>query len=417
MNTKRITVATTLICILVSEANCNPQYTPGENMYQLQGVWNPWFQPDPNYFATGLKGIVDEFSGYTGLNMYDITRLPPPRQFDHPPVDDLVTTRIWDPSDGGTAIVIKNETHCDRTPKTFEFDALRENTASVSSTTESGFSLNFVMEWSIPLVGEIEPAVTFTETTTTTYEHSHSETLGSRVIGEYLVSPCKARDGLLVIEETERYKSSDVYGSLYYMIGPIRHDSNPNDFYSFDYPQYIGTLRRVWGTASWISRLDTDAGPERWIPNCELNCGGVSDGDIDDDGVPDNQDDDMDGDGITNDHDTDRDGDGVPDSSDPDDDNDGIDDVNDNDNGPDGSDDIDGDGVNNEDDFDVDGDGLPNDFETGPDDDLDGDGVLNKDDGDIDGDGKPNELDDTPYGKVPTLDVFLDGIWTKIPLY
>lgn len=77
---------------------------------------------------------------------------------------------------------------------------------------------------------------------------------------------------------------------------------------------------------------------------------------------------DMDGDGIPDDEDDDRDGDGVVNSED---------------------DDIDGDGVPNDKDSDIDGDGIPNDLDK----DIDGDGVPNEHDSDRDGDGVPNEHD------------------------
>ena len=99
-----------------------------------------------------------------------------------------------------------------------------------------------------------------------------------------------------------------------------------------------------------VESLSTDAGPPRAIANYDINCD-FGDGDIDNDGIPDEHDDDMDGDGITND-----------------------------------------------------------------DDDVDGDGIPNKDDADIDGDGIPNDEDDSPYGKVPTIDVWIDGEWRRVPL-
>ena len=56
--------------------------------------------------------------------------------------------------------------------------------------------------------------------------------------------------------------------------------------------------------------------------------------------------------------------------------------------------DIDGDGIPNEEDPDVDGDGIPN----GDDPDVDGDGIPNEEDPDVDGDGIPNEEDPDPNG-------------------
>ena len=107
-------------------------------------------------------------------------------------------------------------------------------------------------------------------------------------------------------------------------------------------------------------------------------------GDMDGDGIPDEDDSDMDGDGLGNDHDDDVDGDGIPNDEDPDDVNDGIpDDQDDNPRGPDEDDDIDGDGIPNGEDDDIDGDGIPND----EDDDMDGDGVDNDEDLDDDADG------------------------------
>ena len=100
---------------------------------------------------------------------------------------------------------------------------------------------------------------------------------------------------------------------------------------------------------------------------------GATPGDIDGDGIPDDQDDDIDGDGIPNGQDDDVDGDGIPNGQD---------------------DDVDGDGIPNGQDDDIDGDGIPN----AQDDDMDGDGIPNDQDDDIDGDGIPNDQDSTPNG-------------------
>ncbi len=55
--------------------------------------------------------------------------------------------------------------------------------------------------------------------------------------------------------------------------------------------------------------------------------------------------------------------------------------------------DIDGDGIPDDEDDDIDGDGIPNDRDS----DMDGDGLSNRDDDDIDGDGIPNGNDWGPY--------------------
>jgi hypothetical protein len=63
--------------------------------------------------------------------------------------------------------------------------------------------------------------------------------------------------------------------------------------------------------------------------------------------------------------------------------------------------DLDGDGIPDEDDHDIDGDGIPD----AEDHDIDGDGVHNDDDDDIDGDGIENHADETPAGtNVNTYD-------------
>ena len=124
--------------------------------------------------------------------------------------------------------------------------------------------------------------------------------------------------------------------------------------------------------------------------------------DIDEDGIPNEEDPDMDGDGIPNGDDPDVDGDGIPNGEDPDVDGDGI---------PNGEDpDVDGDGTSNGEDPDVDGDDIPN----GEDPDVDGDGVPNGEDPDVDGDGIPNgedpdvDGDGIPNGEDPDVDG--DGI-------
>jgi len=104
-------------------------------------------------------------------------------------------------------------------------------------------------------------------------------------------------------------------------------------------------------------------------------------GDIDGDGIPDNQDEDRDGDGVLDIQDSDIDGDGIPNAEDDDADGNGIPD--------DQEGDLDGDGIPNEEDADVDGDGIPN----GQDDDVDGDGIPNGQDTDVDGDGITNAND------------------------
>lgn len=114
-------------------------------------------------------------------------------------------------------------------------------------------------------------------------------------------------------------------------------------------------------------------------PTATHGSGGL--GDIDGDGIPDNQDDDRDGDGILDIQDSDIDGDGIPNGEDDDADGNGVPD--------DQQGDLDGDGIPNEDDADIDGDGIPN----GSDDDVDGDGIPNGEDTDVDGDGVPNVND------------------------
>ena len=126
--------------------------------------------------------------------------------------------------------------------------------------------------------------------------------------------------------------------------------------------------------------------PDDYVPpvNPDIDEDGIpneEDPDIDGDGIPNGEDPDVDGDGIPNGEDTDVDGDGTPNGSDPDVDGDGI---------PNGDDpDVDGDGILNGEDDDVDGDGTPN----GEDPDADGDGTPNGEDPDVDGDGTPNGED------------------------
>lgn len=143
------------------------------------------------------------------------------------------------------------------------------------------------------------------------------------------------------------------------------------------------------------------------IPNCDpCTNGGSSDGDMDDDNIPDEDDSDMDGDGIGNNHDDDMDGDGIPNDSDPDNDNDGIpNDQDDTPHGPDVSDDIDGDGIPNDQDDDIDNDGIPNDEDS----DMDGDGVDNDEDLDDDDDGILDE-DEDDGGLHPLLQWILNLI-------
>lgn len=332
---------------------------------------------------------------------------------EHPswePEPDVVRTRRHD-----TSITLKNVTSCEPSPEPAEFNAIDSATSTVTTTRSTGWNASAILSWAAPLVQDIRLSVGYTSTTNTSWTFSETVTLASVVQNDYLVGPCHRRLAHLVVEETTRRRGSDKFtGGMLFLVGWMRNSAGQ---VLFDYPHWVGRgLDRIDGTATWISNLDTDADPEDWLPDCELNCGGVSDGDIDDDGIPDEQDDDMDGDGLTNDHDGDLDGDGTPDTSDPDDDNDGIPDEDDDFHGPAGSDDIDGDGVPNEEDIDVDNDGALNQFETDNEDDLDGDGIANEEDADIDGDGIPNEEDDTPYGSVPTLVVWLDGEWRRVPL-
>jgi len=126
---------------------------------------------------------------------------------------------------------------------------------------------------------------------------------------------------------------------------------------------------------------------------------GDNNGDVDEDGLSNDEDDDIDGDGVSNELDTDMDGDGVPNNEDSDRDGDGAKNGEDND--------TDGDGIDNVDDSDIDGDGTKN----GEDSDVDGDGVANEEDSDVDGDGTPNGLDDDIDGDgTPNeLDEDMDG--------
>lgn len=137
-------------------------------------------------------------------------------------------------------------------------------------------------------------------------------------------------------------------------------------------------------------------------------------GDINGDGISNEEDADVDGDGTVNIHDSDVDGDGIPNAQDTDDDNDGQ--LDQQDHTPTGlgtPNDLDGDGITNANDPDMDGDGTVNvndsdvdgddvvnasDRDTpvgrGTPEDIDGDGILNNVDTDMDGDGIPNQQDD-----------------------
>ena len=113
--------------------------------------------------------------------------------------------------------------------------------------------------------------------------------------------------------------------------------------------------------------------------------GVVSDGDLDDDGVPDCVDNDIDGDNIENSVDPDIDGDDIPNELDCDIDSDGTLNIND--------DDIDGDHLLNGDDPDMDGDQIPNVGDDNPSGDVDYDnGLVPQPQGGFGqpGDGKPN---------------------------
>lgn len=314
----------------------------------------------------------------------------------------------YDPS-----VTIKNEISCNPVLVNDAFASVASQSASVGMTNSSGWNVSGVASWAIPLTEQFQLGVTWSTSSATSWSHDKAQQLSTSVPWSYSLDGCHEREVWLFVTEKTRVRGSDRFSSVVYATGPMIWNgtaTTPRE-------QLIGyKLNRINGTSSWFSNLTTDAGPSRFIVDCDLNCGGISDGDIDNDGIPDENDDDMDGDGITNDHDDDIDGDGIPNYADPDDDNDGILDEDDDFNGPPGSDDIDGDGIPNEDDFDIDGDNIPNEFESGDDDDLDGDGIPNKDDADIDGDGIPNEQDDTPYGRIPTLLVWIDGEWRRVPL-
>ena len=113
--------------------------------------------------------------------------------------------------------------------------------------------------------------------------------------------------------------------------------------------------------------------------------GEISDGDLDDDGVPDCVDNDIDGDNVENSVDPDIDGDDIPNELDCDIDSDGTLNIND--------DDIDGDHLFNGDDPDMDGDQIPNVGDDNPSGDVDYDnGLVPHPQGGFGqaGDGKPN---------------------------
>ena len=148
-----------------------------------------------------------------------------------------------------------------------------------------------------------------------------------------------------------------------------------------------------------IGNISYDTTSPVEVSDVSVTHGAGAQGDIDGDGIPDNQDEDRDGDGVLDIQDSDIDGDGIPNTEDPDADGNGIPDDQEND--------IDGDGIPNADDADVDGDGIPN----GQDDDIDGDGVPNGQDIDVDGDGVPNGLDEDVDGdgKLNGVDADVDG--------
>jgi hypothetical protein len=135
-----------------------------------------------------------------------------------------------------------------------------------------------------------------------------------------------------------------------------------------------------------------------------------SDGDVDDDGIPDVDDEDDDGDGLNDDVDPDDDGDGVPDTEDGDSDGDGIQNEDDEDDDGDGildvnDEDDDGDGIDDEDDIDDDNDGksdaeeeegdepAPTDAAADEDEDTDDDGLDDDEDPDDDNDGIDDDED------------------------
>jgi cell surface hyaluronidase len=165
----------------------------------------------------------------------------------------------------------------------------------------------------------------------------------------------------------------------------------------------------------------------------------VSNGDLDQDGIPDTTEGngDVDGDGLLNAEDLDSDGDLVPDSVDPqpyvngliDFDNDGIPDATDEDDDNDGATDAsdafpfdaneqldsDGDGIGNQADADDDNDGTPDHgdaFPLNPAEQLDNDndGIGNHADPDDDNDAFTDELDAFPFDLDEHLDSDLDGI-------
>ena len=123
-------------------------------------------------------------------------------------------------------------------------------------------------------------------------------------------------------------------------------------------------------------RVKISGGPDYVDPNASLGPETPGDddtgstditgkkGDLDGDGIPDEEDDDIDGDGLINTFDDDIDGDNIPNDRDDDIDGDGIPNILD--------DDMDGDGIPNDRDADMDGDGISNYF----DEDKDGDGIL-----------------------------------------
>ncbi|MCG8580462.1 MAG: gliding motility-associated C-terminal domain-containing protein, partial [Bacteroidales bacterium] len=187
---------------------------------------------------------------------------------------------------------------------------------------------------------------------------------------------------------------------------------------------------RFYGTDSFTYEVCDNGTPQKCttaivtitvIENTDRDGDGIGndregDDDLDDDGIPNDEDDDSDGDGILDEDegDVDTDGDGTPDYKDLDSDDDGILDEDEGDGDTDGDgtedfrdDDSDGDGILDEDegDIDTDDDGTPDYKDL----DSDNDGVLDADEsnGDCDNDGTPDRIDeDKCYEELEVLEGF-----------
>lgn len=251
--------------------------------------------------------------------------------------------------------------------------------ASIAATVEA-------KTWIFPVGASWETTVHLSGT------YGNTERRGWQADDHLVVPPCK-RKQVQVFHTNERVNVSVEEGTLEHYTYLCNGETQPSSIvYICGYDVVTGTSSRYQGAV--ISRA-SNADPYS-VPGCHDPL--VGGGDLDGDGVPNDEDPDVDDDGIPNGDDRDIDGDGIPNDQDPDMDADGIPNEQDSD--------MDGDGKPNGEDDDIDGDGIPNDQDS----DMDGDGVDNATDNDVDGDGIINEEDDEPNGTTG------GGSWVNIIL-